>query len=197
MSRTPTTTGRHRAAPRRRWVLPTALALAVAVITALFGSGSTYALWNGTASTTASTVRSGTATITVSPLTAMNTARLAPGTSTTGTFSVKNTGSTALGMRVMTTAEKVSYADTTDAAVLGEVTLKLSLVGSAADCRPGIGGYSARVASFDTGSGYLTLPSGGGGVGCVEMMLDSDAPQAVSGAVVDFTLTVTGTQVAP
>lgn len=197
MTRTRTTTGRHRAAPRRRWVWPTALALTVAVVTALLGSGATYALWNGTASTKASTVKSGTATITVSPLTAMNTVPLAPGASTTGTFSVKNTGSTALGMRVMTTAATVAYAKTTDAAVLGEVTLKLSLVGSAADCHPGIGGYSARVASFDTGSGYLTLPTGGGGVGCVEMMLDADAPQAVSGAVVDFTLTVTGTQVAP
>jgi hypothetical protein len=197
MSRTPTTTRRHRAAPRRRWVWPTALALVVAVVTALLGSGATYALWNGTASTTASTVKSGSATITVSPLTAMNTSRLAPGASTTGTFSVTNTGSTALGMRVMTTATKVSYANTTDAAVLGEVTLKLSLVSSAAACRPGVGGYSARVATFDTGSGYLTLPTGGGGVGCVEMTLDSDAPQAVSGAVVDFTLTVTGTQVAP
>jgi hypothetical protein len=197
MTRTQTTTGRHRAAPRRRWIWPTALALAVAVVTALLGSGATYALWNGTASTTASTVKSGTATITVSPLTAMNSVPLAPGASTTGTFSVKNTGSTALGMRVMTTAATVAYAKTTDAAVLGEVTLKLSLVGSAADCPPGIGGYSARVASFDTGSGYLTLPTGGGGVGCVEMMLDADAPQAVSGAVVDFTLTVTGTQVAP
>lgn len=197
MSRTTTTTGRHRAARRRRWVWPTTLALVAAVTTALLGSGSTYALWNGTASTKASTVKSGTATITVSPLTAMHTTPLAPGAGTTGTFSVRNTGTVTLGMRVMTTATKVAYANTSDAAVLGEVTLKLSLVASAADCRPGIGGLSARVASFDTGSGYLSLPAGGGGVGCVEMTLDADAPQVVSGAVVDFTLTVTGTQVAP
>jgi len=196
MTRTPRTTGRHTAPRRVRWIWPTALTLVVAVVTALLGTGGTYALWNGTTSTQASTVRSATATVTVGALSAMNTAVLGPGTGATGTFTVQNTGSIPLSMRVATTATKVSSAtNTTSAAVLGELTLRLAVVGSAAACRTGLSGASGRVAAFDTGSGSFTLPAGASAVGCVEMDLDADAPQSVAGAVTDFTLMVTGTQV--
>lgn len=192
MTATPRTTGRHRAARRYRWVWPVAIALVVAVGTALLGAGGTYALWNGTASTASTTVRSATATVTVGSTTAMNTAVLGPGTSTTGTFTVRNTGSIPLPMRVTTTASKSSVA-----AATGELTLHLAMVSSAAKCVPGLTGTSGRVATFDTGSGSgsFTLPAGVSGTACLEMVLDADAPQAVAGATTDFTLTVTGTQV--
>ncbi|ROP65356.1 TasA family protein [Curtobacterium sp. PhB115] len=196
MTGTPRETGRHRAPRRHRWVLPSALALVVAVVTALLGTGGTYALWNGAASTTTTTVKSATATITVGNTTAMNTAVLGPGTSTTGTFAVKNTGSIPLSMRVATTSTKVSYAtNSTSAAVLGELTLRLAVVSSATDCAAGLSGASGRLATFDTGASSFTLAAGASGVGCLELVLDADAPQSVSGAVADFTLTVTGTQV--
>jgi hypothetical protein len=192
MTATPRTTGRHRAARRYRWVWPVAIALVVAVGTALLGAGGTYALWNGTASTASTTVRSATATITVGSTTAMNTAALGPGTSTTGTFTVRNTGSIPMSMRVTTTASKSSVA-----AATGELTLHLAMVSSAAKCVPGLTGTSGRLATFDTGSGSgsFTLPAGVSGIACLEMALDADAPQAVAGATTDFTLTVTGTQV--
>lgn len=197
MSRTTPTTGRHRAPRRLRWAWPVGLGLVFAVATAVVGSGSTYALWNGTASTQASTVRSGTATLVVSPLTAMYATPLAPGRSTTGSFSVRNSGTVPLGIRMQTTTLHVAYASVPDSAVLDELTLRLAPVGRAADCRAGLGGYAARPAAFDTGSGYYTLPVGASATGCFEMVLDADAPQTVSGAVTDFTVTITGTQVAP
>lgn len=190
MTATPRTTGRHRAARRYRWVWPVAIALVVAVGTALLGAGGTYALWNGTASTASTTVRSATATITVGSTTAMNTAVLGPGTSTTGTFTVRNTGSIPLSMRVTTTASKSSVA-----AATGELTLHLAMVSSAAKCVPGLTGTSGRLATFDTGTEAFTLPAGVSGTACLQMVLDADAPQAVAGATTDFTLTVTGTQV--
>ncbi|MBF4585404.1 TasA family protein [Curtobacterium sp. VKM Ac-2887] len=196
MTGTPRTTGRHRAARRHRWIPPVALALVVAVATALLGVGGTYALWNGTASTAATTVKSATATITVGTLSTMNTTVLGPGTGVTGTFAVKNTGSIPLSMRVATTSMNVAYAtNASSAAVLGELTLRLTNVSSAAACTTGLSGASGRLAAFDTGSGSFTLQPGASTVGCVELVLDADAPQSVSGAVTDFTLTVTGTQV--
>lgn len=201
MTRT-TTSGRHRAPRVRRPVRarvlwPASLVLALGVVVSLLGTGGTYALWNASASTKGATVKSGTATVTVSPLSTMRAPALGPGASTVGSFTVKNTGSVPLGIRVMTTSTKVSYASATDAVVLGAQTLKLASVGSASACRAGLGGASGPLASFDTGSGYYTLPVGASGVACVEITLAQDAPQTVSGAVTDFTLTVTGTQVAP
>lgn len=196
MTGTPRTTGRHRAVRRHRWIPPVALALVVAVATALLGVGGTYALWNGTASTAATTVKSATATITVGTLSTMNTTVLGPGTGVTGTFAVKNTGSIPLSMRVATTSTKVASAtNASSAAVLGELTLHLTNVSSAAACTAGLSGASGRLAAFDTGSSSFTLQPGASSVGCVELVLDADAPQSVAGAVTDFTLTVTGTQV--
>lgn len=193
--------GRH-AAPRPRRArirllvgAVVAAAVVVVIVAASLGGGGTLALWNGGASTNTATVRSGTATITVGTMTAMNTAVLGPGSGTLGTFTVKNTGTIPLTMRVQTTATSVAYSATSDDAVLAELTLHLSLVASAADCRPGLGGSSSRLATFDTGSGYYTMPAGGSGTGCVEIDLDADAPQSIAGAVTNFTLTVTGTQV--
>ncbi|MBT2503581.1 M73 family metallopeptidase [Curtobacterium sp. ISL-83] len=190
--RTPRSTARHRAVRRVRWFWPTVLTLVVAVATTLLGTSGTYALWNGSASTSGSTVRSGTAAIAVGPLSAMNTSALGPGTSATGTFTVRNTGTIPLTMRVTTTATTAS-----NPAVLGELTLRLSVVASAADCTASSGGASGRLASFDTGSSSYTLPAGAGGTGCAVLTLDTDAPQSVAGAVANFTLTVTGTQVTP
>lgn len=196
-----TTTARHRAPRARRLharVVGSAIVvLVVAVVVSLLGTGGTYALWNASASTKGATVKSGTATLVVSPLSAMYSPAIGPGSSAVGSFTVRNSGTVPLSVRVMTTTTKVSYADATDAVVLGAQTLKLASVASASACRAGLGGASGPLASFDTGSGYYTLPVGATGTACVEVVLASDAPQSVSGAVTDFTLTVSGTQVAP
>jgi hypothetical protein len=169
----------------------------VAVVTAsVVATGGTYALWNAAAGTSnAVTITSGSATIRVSVLSALRSPALAPGSSTTGTFTVRNTGTVPLSMRVATTATKVSYVSVPDSTVLGTQTLHLNSVQSAAACRPGTGGASGPLATFDTGSGYFTLPVGVTATACVEIVVARDAPQSISGAVTDFTLTVTGTQV--
>lgn len=195
MSGTSTAGGRHRASRRHRWVLPLALALVVAVGTALLGSAGTYALWNQAASTAPLTVRSGTATLSVSQL-VMSSAPLAPGTGSTGTVTITNTGSVPLTTRVTTTSARVSGTSTASAAVLAEVTLRWSVVSSAAACRAGLTATSGRAASFDSGVDRTAVPVGGQRLGCVEVVLDADAPQGVAGAGVDVALTVTGTQVA-
>lgn len=199
MSATTTASGRHRAPRRNRWLGPTLLALVVAVVvavvTALLGTSSTYALWNQAASTSSSTVRSGTATLTVSQLT-MSAAPLAPGAASTGTFTVTNTGTVPLSTRVVTTSARVTGTSTASTTVLGEVTLRYSVVTSTSACRAGTAGTSGRVAAFDSGTDSGSVPAGGRRIGCVEMDLDTDAPQSVAGAGVAVTLTVTGTQVA-
>jgi hypothetical protein len=187
--------GRHTASRRPRGLLIALAILVVAVVAALLGVTGTYALWNGKASTGATTVTSGTATITVGALSSMNTSILAPGTGVTGTFTVKNTGTIPLSTRVATSATSVAYAaSATNAVVLGELTLHVTFVATASACTTGLTGSTGRLSTFDTGAAFSTLAVGATGIACVEMDLDSDAPQSVSGAVTNFTLTVTGTQ---
>lgn len=164
---------------------------------ALAGGSGTYAFWTtGTTTANGATIRSGSAVVAVSQVSAMRTAALGPGTGTTGTFVVTNTGTVPLDMRATTTSTAVtSAAGASSDAVLGELTLRLSAVGTSDDCRTGLGGASARLARFDTGTGYFVLPAGSRATACVEVDLDTDAPQTTAGAVTDFTLTVTGTQV--
>lgn len=171
--------------------------VAVAVAVALVATGGSYALWNSAATSNAQVVRSGTAALTVSGQPDLNTP-LAPGQATATTFGVRNSGDVALSMRVAITATKTSYGSSgTGAGSLDELTLRITPVSSAAGCTPTTtGGYSARPAVFDTGSGYFTLPSGATALACLVLALDADAPQATSGSVADLTLTVSGTQVA-
>lgn len=192
--------GRHARPLRsrlRRRALAVAAVAALVLLTGLLGTRGTLALWNAdAASIGGGTVRSGTASLYVGVMPALRLTALGPGTSTVGAFSVTNQGSVPLSVRVATTSTKVSYVSPTpDATVLGATTLHLASVTSAAACTPGLGGASGPIATFDTGSGYYTLPAGVKAYACLEVTLAADAPQSVSGAVVDFTVTVSGTQV--
>ncbi|MGN7191250.1 MULTISPECIES: hypothetical protein [unclassified Curtobacterium] len=173
------------------------LVLVAGVAAALAGTGGTYALLTDSAGTAGATVRSGTATLTVSQLSATGATVLGPGSSTVGSFAVRNTGTVPLAIRVATTASRVSSAGTTAAVVLGAQRVTLAPVTSSRACRAGLRGTSGALGTFDTGSGLLTVSPGASSTACVEVALAGDAPQSVTGAVTDFTLTVTGTQVAP
>jgi hypothetical protein len=189
--------GRHAAPRRRRWIWLVTLALVAVLFSTLVATSGTYALWNKAASTSASTVTSGTAALSIGGLSSMNTGSMGPGGATTGTFTVTNTGSVPLSMRVTTGSTSVASANgASNSTVLGALTIRLSLVASAGACTAGLSGASGAIASFDTGAGYYTLPAGASGIGCVEVDLASSAPQSVSGATTSFSLTATGTQVA-
>ncbi len=190
-------TGRHAAPRRRRTLALLALGVAVAVLLCLVGTRGTLALWKADAAIRAGTIKSGTASLDVSILPAMYLTALGPGGSTTGAFTVQNTGSVPMDIRVSTTSTHVAYAGSTpDATVLGSLTMHLSSVAKASDCKAGLSGASGPIATFDTGTGYYRLPvTTTRATACLEVSLAADAPQSVSGAVVDFVVTVSGKQV--
>lgn len=180
---------------RSLWAWTAVVAVAVAV--ALVATGGTYALWNASTTSNAQLVRSGTAALQLSGQPDLNTP-LAPGQATATTFGVRNSGDVPLSMRVAVTATKTSYgASGTGAGSLDELSLRLTPVSSPSGCTATTaGGYSARPAAFDTGSGYFTLPSGASAIACLVLTLDADAPATTAGSVADLTITVSGTQVA-
>ncbi|VXB24835.1 MULTISPECIES: TasA family protein [unclassified Frigoribacterium] len=175
---------------RSLWAATAVVAGAVTV--ALVATGGTYALWNSSVKPTAVTVGSGTAGLSVGAVKALDTSALGPGGSTAGTFTATNTGSVDLAMRVSAGTTTASAS-----ALPGELTVRLAAVARAADCVVGVGGYSARPAAFDTGSGYFTLPAGVTVTGCVVVTLDSDVPATLQNQTSSIGLVLTGTQVAP
>lgn len=171
--------------------------MALVVIAALLGARGTLALWRADAAVGAGTIKSGTASLVVSILPPMYATAVGPGGSTIGTFTVQNNGSVPLDIRVSTTSTHVAYAGSTpDATVLGSLTMHLSSVTKASDCKAGLPGASGSIATFDTGAGYYRMPvTTTKAIACLEVSLAADAPQSVSGAVVDFVVTVSGKQV--
>jgi len=185
--------------PRRpiRSLLTSAAVLVIAVVLALVGTGTSYALWNGRADVNGSSVSAGTTGLTVNgaqafALTGMNTP-LGPGQSvvTATPVTVANTGSTQLAVTVADTAVGGSTA------LADELTLTIT---PAATCSAGqAGGLAGRLRGYTTAQAPFTLaPAGQTGSTiqvCLQLTLDADAPTSVKGATTTFQLNLVGTQV--
>ena len=169
--------------------------MSAAIVLATGGAG-TFALWSGNAVAQPVTISSGTAGLTVNDATSavlagMDATKLGPGTSVVSVITLKNTGSTALSTAVTTslvTANTGSLAD--------ELTIRLTPVPSVVACTPGLPGESGRISTFGTFPSDA-IPAGGSALYCLELALDADAPSTVQGGSTSFSLTFTGTQVAP
>lgn len=207
---TTTRRARHRSSVRGGAARPVrslwlgAAVVTCAVVVALATTGGTYALWNKSVAPTTQQVRSGTASLVVSGSSATS-APMAPGGSVATSFVVTDTGDVPLSLRLAVTSTTSSRgADGRGSGALGELTLHVTRVASAAACTPAAtSGPGGRLSAFDTGSlqPWATLAAAGSGsasstVGCLVLTLDADAPMAASSAVVDVAVTVTGTQVA-
>ncbi|WP_423918041.1 hypothetical protein ACPEEZ_09635 [Frigoribacterium sp. 2-23] len=179
--------------PARRSLQVSAVLLG-AVVVGLLSTGGSYALWNGTAQPAAGAVTSGTTGLTItSP--SFDLTRLTPGQPVVTTFVVTNTGDVPLSLSVKSTGWTAQYDGSTTGASLDTLSLRLNAVASSSDCRVGLGGgYSAPLKSFDTGTGYFTLPAKRAATGCLEVSLSTNSPSSAQGAVDTVQLTVSGTQ---
>ncbi len=172
-----------------RNLLVSAGVLVVAIIAALLGTGTSYALWNGRADIAGGTVVSGTTGITASTITGLDLSRLGPGQTvvTSSPVGLTNIGSTKLSTTVATTA-------VTGSATLAS-ELSVTLIPSA-NCSPGMtGGTTGRLAAFTSTAAPIIIESGQSVPVCLTVTMDLDAPVSVKNLATGFTLTVTGRQV--
>lgn len=201
MSRHGTTQRRHRAEPVRGarglggLVRPLWSATGIVVIGLLAivaTAGGTYALLGASATSNASVIASGSASVTVGSVSSLDVAKLGPGRSVSGTFVVRNTGTVPLQLRLTGTTPT-----SVDAAVVGELTAAVAVLRSGSSCAVSTAGASTRAASFDTGASWAVLPAGQSLTACLVLALDADAPATVQNTAASVGFVVAGTQVAP
>lgn len=164
-----------------------------AILLALLGAGSSYALWNTSTVISASTVSSGSTGLAINgsssyTIAALDTTKLGPGQSVVVPLTVANTGSTPLNAFV---AGTIVNAQTNSLASYLTIVLTQS-----ATCTPGLtGGTSLRMAGFNTAASPYPVPAGVTIPVCLEVRMDSTAPASVMSSTATFTMSITADQV--
>lgn len=186
--------GLHAARPTRRpfrGFLFSAGLLVVVVALALLGAGGSYAAWNSSTATNASSVSAGSTGITVNgsaeyTFPNLNLAGLGPGQSVLVPLTIANTGTTALNT-VVTSTTIVSDTNGLSAELTAAVAASSTCTASTM--------AGARLASFTTTATPFVLAAGASLPICLDIKMDLDAPMSVAGGSTTFTMAITGTQV--
>jgi predicted ribosomally synthesized peptide with SipW-like signal peptide len=192
-------TALHRAPRTRRplrGLLFSAGLLVVVVAMALLGAGGSYAAWNSSTATNASSVSSGTTSLTVNGVSDytfpnLNLAGLGPGQSVSVPLTIANTGSTALSTVVSQTTI-VSDSNGLSAELTAAITASSTC---SASTSTGTTMAGTRLASFTTTASPITLAAGASLPICLDIRMDLDAPMSVAGGSTTFSMAITATQV--
>lgn len=162
---------------------------------AIGGAGS-FALWSGEARADGGTISSATTGLTVNGvqnavIAGLDASKLGPGMAVVSAVTVANTGAIPLTLAVTSSAVTAQTN-----ALAGELTVRLTPVATTAACTSGLTGPSGRIVGFTTPASAALAP-GSSAIYCLELALDLDAPPSTQGGTTSFSLTYTGTQVAP
>lgn len=187
-------TALHRAPRTRRplrGILFSAGLLVVVVAMALLGAGGSYAAWNSATATNASSVTSGTTSLTVNGVSDytfpnLNLASLGPGQSVFVPLTITNTGSTSLSTVVSKTTI-VSDSNGLSAELTAAITASSTCSASTM--------AGTRLASYTTTASPITLAAGASLPICLDIKMDLDAPMTVAGGSTTFSMAITATQV--
>lgn len=198
MSASTTGKPRHRAERRRGPVVTILIAVgvfAVAVALALLGTGTSYALWNGTSEVDASRVTSGSTDVTINEvrdysIPGLDLTTIGPGQSvmTPEPITVANTGTTPLSVTVSSTtvvSQTNALADDLTVTIVFASTCSADLTG----------GVTRRMAEFTTADSPIVLQPATASQLCLKVTMDTDAPASVQGGTVAFTLNIDALQV--
>ena len=159
---------------------------------AVFAAGGTYALLNSSTSIgSAASITSGTAALTVSPLT-MSTAVLYPGLTTYGAATVTNTGDVPLSVRITGLTSPTATTPLSESLTIG-----VGVAASSADCTSGAvtPSWTGTFAAATTATIGPPLAAGSSATLCVsaEMPLDA-AAGSQSQSAANFGILIDGIQ---
>jgi hypothetical protein len=186
----------HKARPTRRplrALLASAGLLVLVVATALLGAGGSYAAWNTSTVTNASSVNSGSTSLTVNDsatftIPNLSLTALGPGQSVLVPLTFKNVGTTALNATVT---------KTTIVTDVQGLSAELAVVASASStCAASASTVAGtRLANFTTTATPFTLQAQASLPICLEIKMDVDAPMSVAGGSTTFSMAIAAVQV--
>ncbi|MFC5929346.1 hypothetical protein [Cryobacterium melibiosiphilum] len=169
-------------------MLLTAAMLALTLCMVVVSSGGTYARLSSRAPIPASTISSGSATLTVSAL-SLPTTLLYPGLTLAAAVTVTNTGDVPLVLFPSLTPPA------TTTALSGVLTVGVAVVDSPTACTAATAAtWTKTFAGPASDSFSSTLPIGGSATLCVQATLPMNAPAASSNSATNFALVITGIQ---
>lgn len=183
----PTRTGSRRTA---RSLFFSSLILLGVVAAALVGTGATYALWNASTTVNASTVTSGTTTLTINgtnqvAIAPASLALLSPGQQGVPVeLKLANVGSTKLVASVTGVTVTTNTKGLADAL---SVALTTCNGGQIAPAQP--------LKTFTHADAYVLLPDKAEYRVCLVVSMNADAPPTVAGGETAFSINIVGTQV--
>ena len=181
----------HAAGPVRKILVATA-GIALAMSVGLVGTGTTYALWNGETAVNASTVTSGSASLSINGTTnyaiPLDLTKIGPGQSVWTPLTVRNTGTTALSAVVSSTTVTAQTNGLAD-------NLVITLTQSATCAANLSGGVTAQLATFNTTASPYVMAVGSTVQLCLEAKMNAAAPMTVQGGTANFSLTLDAVQV--
>ncbi|WP_396414046.1 TasA family protein [Kocuria rhizosphaerae] len=173
----------------------TTCAVAAAVGVAVAVGGGTYAGWNDREALAGGVVvTAGTAGLSVTAPTGLDAGRLYPGRSVSAGFSVHNTGTVPLDLRVAALSWPSAGAPADRTALAGASTVHL-WPDTGEGCGP-VPATPAWTGTFAAPAGDLgvSVAGGAGQAMCLAVALAADAPDVAQGATVDVSLTLGGVQ---
>lgn len=180
----------QRAASAPRRILLAVVGTAATIVLGITAGGATYAAWSVAApASSATTLRAGSASLTVTDP-RLSATGLYPGRTVYAATTVRNTGTTPLALSITPTGTSTAF---TSALVVTAGT-----AASAADCTAGRVAAPVTSAIGTTGILGVTLSPTTSALVCIGIGLPDSAPAAAAGAAASpLTLTVSGTQVQP
>lgn len=180
-----------------RTILTTAAVFAAAILLALVGAGTSYAAWSGTASVDASSVASGSTSITINggtdvALDDLNLRKIGPGQSVI-------TGQPVIMVNTGTTPVSASVTSTTIVSQLNALAdhLTITLLRSAdRSCTSFHSGeLTGSMATFATTASPFLLPAGASVHLCIRVTMNAGAPATAQNGAVIFAMNVDAVQV--
>ena len=166
--------------------------IALATSVALVGTGTTYALWNSETAVNASTVTSGSTSLSINGTTdyaiPLDLTKIGPGQSVWTPLTILNTGTTPLSAAVSSATINAQTNGLAD-----NLTITLT---PAATCVGNLGGgITAPLAAFTTAATPYLMAAGSTVQLCLEVTVNANAPATVQGGTANFSLTFDAVQV--
>ena len=170
-----------------------AFAISLAVFFAVLAAGGTYAVWSDSATVPGATITAGSATLTVTSPVALASPALYPGDSVTDEFTVQNTGTVALDLRVDTLTWPTAAGAPEQQAFANAVTVSVwPKTGATCSTTPPASAWTPASPFNSLG---VQLEVGAVQHVCITAALALDAPNTAQGGSLDFRLTLGGVQV--